>query len=41
MFLRNAGRWAFAELTDVFRIEEEFGRIVDGAANDSTREDTP
>jgi type III restriction enzyme len=34
--LGTYGRWAFAELTDVFEIEAEFGRIVDAAAGAAT-----
>jgi type III restriction enzyme len=30
--LGTYGRWAFQELTDVFEIEREFGRLVDAAA---------
>ena len=27
--LRQYGRWAFAEFTDVYQIEEEFDRLIE------------
>ncbi len=31
--LEQFGRWAFAEFTEVFEIEAEFGKLVDGFCN--------
>ena len=33
--LRTHGRWAFAEFTDVFEIEESFGKLADGLVSQS------